>query len=130
MTTGPEWEDGARRLVEGLRAALGDAPSDGGGECRWCPHCQLRAVLRGERPEVSAALADVLVTTAGALRAFTAAEPGPDPAPATASPAPATASPAPAAGSDTASPSEPAPAAPVDNELASPGPVVQRIELA
>ena len=124
MTTGPEWEDGARRLVEGLRAALGDPPSDDGGECRWCPHCQLRAVLRGERPEVSAALADVLVTTAGALRAFTAAEPGPDPAPATASPAPA-------AGSDPASPPEPAPAAPVDNELASPpGPVVQRIELA
>ena len=78
MNTGSDWEDGARRLVEGLRAALGDLSADGGAECRWCPHCQLRAVVRGERPEATAALADVLTTTAGALRAF-AAEPAPAP---------------------------------------------------
>jgi hypothetical protein len=37
--------------------------------------CQAVAVARGERPEVTAALADLLTTTAGALRTF--AEAGP-----------------------------------------------------
>ena len=108
MTTGSDWEDGARRLVEGLRAALGDLPADGAGECRWCPHCQLRAVARGDRPEVTAALADVLSTTAGALRAFAAAAPAPG-----------------AQGADTAAGPFPAP----DEEPVPPAPAVQRIEL-
>ena len=75
MTTGADWVDQARRLLDALRgpepaadAAAGEHASD----CRWCPVCQTAAVLRGERPEVTAALADVLTTAATALRAFAA----------------------------------------------------------
>jgi hypothetical protein len=68
----PDWIDQARRLFDGLRSGTGDAPAHGS-DCRWCPVCQAAAVLRGERPEVTAALADVLTATATALRAFAAA---------------------------------------------------------
>ena len=79
MSAGQDWLDQARRLVETFRAGAGTAaasspsaaPADGlTGDCRWCPLCQAAAVLRGERPEVSAALADVLTATAAALRSF------------------------------------------------------------
>ena len=76
----PDWIDQARRLFDALRA--GPAPTaadDGGGhtpDCRWCPVCQVAAVVRGERPEVTAALADVLAATATALRTF-AGDPAP-----------------------------------------------------
>ena len=87
MTTGADWLDQARRLFDVVRAEAGpraepagDGPGTepagdghGGDDCRWCPVCQLAAVLRGERPEVTEALADVLTTTAAALR--TLAEP-------------------------------------------------------
>jgi len=96
MTTGADWLDQARRLMETLRdsAAQGTAPgaattppaaAPAGSDCRWCPLCQAAAVVRGERPEVSAALADILATTAAALRQFAgeaaapAAAPVPDP---------------------------------------------------
>jgi hypothetical protein len=86
MTDAPEWVEQARRLVTGLGAALGTpAPDrDGhGADCRWCPVCQVAAVVRGERPEVTAALAEVLDGAAAALRAFAApAPPAPDPEPA------------------------------------------------
>ena len=80
MTPGPDWIDQAQRLVEALRSTLptADAPAadEGGhsGDCRWCPVCQAAAVVRGERPEVTAALADLLTTAATALR--TVAEAG------------------------------------------------------
>ncbi|MGY1848016.1 MULTISPECIES: hypothetical protein [unclassified Blastococcus] len=74
MTTGADWLDQARRLFDVVRASAerpAAASGDGhGGDCRWCPVCQAAAVVRGERPEVTAALADVLTTTAAALRAF------------------------------------------------------------
>ena len=38
--------------------------------------CQAAAVVRGERPEVTAALADVLTATAAALRNFAEAAEG------------------------------------------------------
>ncbi|MGY1913877.1 hypothetical protein [Blastococcus sp. SYSU DS0973] len=72
MTTGADWLDQARRLVDAVRAG-GERPAgaqEHGSDCRWCPVCQTGAVLRGERPEVTAALADVLTTTADALRTF------------------------------------------------------------
>jgi hypothetical protein len=81
MNTGTDWMEQGRRLVDVLRSALADAPATSGdhaSDCRWCPVCQAAAVVRGERPEVTAALADVLTTAAAALRTFAAehASPG------------------------------------------------------
>jgi hypothetical protein len=112
VNPGTDWAEQARRMVEMLRGALDaldDRPTDGTGdrpaECRWCPLCQLLAVLRGERPEVTAVLADVLRATADALHAFAAAPEGPRPA-------------EPAADDEAAAP------------VGNPPPVVQRIEIA
>ena len=89
MNPGTDWAEQARAMVETLRAVLGtaghdDRPADGAAgtapECRWCPLCQLIAVLRGQRPEVTAVLADVLRATADALHAVAAAPDGPRPA--------------------------------------------------
>ena len=111
MTPGADWPEQARRLAETLRGGLAGAAAhvppagpEAPAECRWCPLCQLVAVLRGERPEVTAALADVLRATADTLHAFAAAPEAPRPHPA---PGPADMSP------DAGSP-----------------PVVQRIEIA
>jgi hypothetical protein len=114
VTSGPDWVDQGRALVDTLRSVLGslaehddrapgEAPAQAA-ECRWCPLCQLIAVLRGERPEVTEALADVLRATAEALHAFAAAPDGSGPA-----------------------------GRPVEEESAPPAgdpPVVQRIEIA
>ena len=74
MNDAPDWAEQARRLVTGLGQTLGAAlrEEDGAGahsaDCRWCPVCQVAAVVRGERPEVTDALADVLTAAAAALR--------------------------------------------------------------
>ena len=74
MTTPADWAESARRLLDVLRPPSGAATASRddrdahGADCRWCPVCQTAAVLRGERPEVTAALADVLATTASVLR--------------------------------------------------------------
>jgi hypothetical protein len=78
MNPGTDWIEQGRRLLETLRSGFGDAAPDGGStphasDCRWCPVCQVASVVRGERPEVTAALADVLTATAAALRTFAAA---------------------------------------------------------
>jgi hypothetical protein len=81
MNPGTDWIDQARRLLETLRPPAGEAAATGeahSSDCRWCPVCQAAAVVRGERPEVTAALADVLTATAAALRNF--AEPPSAPA--------------------------------------------------
>ena len=81
MTTGADWMDTARRVMDtfltppAASAADPAAPTAGAATahadtCRWCPVCQAMAVARGERPEVTAALADLLTTTASALRTF------------------------------------------------------------
>src|SRR5687767_6488426 len=65
--------DQARGLPDRLQqnaASQGDGSDGHGSDCRWCPLCQAAAVARGERPEVSAALADLLTATATALRQF------------------------------------------------------------
>jgi hypothetical protein len=88
MTTGADWAEQARRLLEAVQAAAAPEGSGEGatetdeppaGECKWCPHCQLLAVLRGDRPEVTAVLDDVLATASAALRSFSG-EPTPEPA--------------------------------------------------
>jgi hypothetical protein len=112
MNPATDWIDQARGLLEMVKQGLA-TPAGGtdenrhGSDCRWCPLCQAAAVARGERPEVSAALADVLTATAAALRSF--AEEGRPPA------SGAAAQPADAGSADR----------PVD-----PPPVVQRIDIA
>jgi hypothetical protein len=74
-TTGPDWGEQLHRLVDGVKGLLADpakvtAGMGHGAECRYCPLCQAAAVVRGERPELSAALADLLSSTASALRSF------------------------------------------------------------
>jgi hypothetical protein len=74
-STGPDWGEQLRRMVDGVRGLLAEPAraTEGvghGSECRYCPVCQAIAVVRGERPEVSAALADLLASTASALRTF------------------------------------------------------------
>jgi hypothetical protein len=92
MTSGSsDWMEQVRRLMESLRSPAGEAAGPGDSDCRWCPLCQAAAIVRGERPEVSAALADILTATAAALRQF-AGEQGdaaPEPAPAPADERPA-----------------------------------------
>jgi len=84
VNPGTDWIEQGRRLLETLRSTLaepvaGAASGDGqhASDCRWCPVCQAAAVVRGERPEVTAALADVLDATATALRSFAADVAGP-----------------------------------------------------
>jgi hypothetical protein len=66
-----------------------DAHSAAGGPgapgCSWCPLCRAVAVLRGDRPEVTERLAEVVTAAAGALAAVldTAGRPPPPPEPAT-----------------------------------------------
>ncbi|CAA9271761.1 MAG: hypothetical protein AVDCRST_MAG52-3285 [uncultured Blastococcus sp.] len=102
MTPGTDWIDQAQRLVEAVRDNLAAAvppaaapESDAGGhpaDCSWCPVCQVAAVVRGERPEITAALADLLTTAATALRtvaeAGRTAEPASEPAQDSEPPAP------------------------------------------
>ena len=103
MNDGPDWVEQARRLVTGLGQTLGAAlrEEDGAGahpsDCRWCPVCQVAAVVRGERPEVTDALADVLTAAAAALRTVSERAPAPAPAP------------APGAGAEAEEPAPPAP---------------------
>ncbi|WP_448623934.1 hypothetical protein [Geodermatophilus sp. URMC 64] len=78
MTTGADWADQARRLLEAAKSAA--EAHDPTAECRWCPHCQLLAVLRGDRPELTAAVNDVLATASAALRSFAEQAPAEEPA--------------------------------------------------
>ena len=107
MNPAPDWIDQARGLLDMFvqRAANPSDEQAHGNDCRWCPLCQAAAVLRGERPEVTAAIADVLSATATALRAF----------------------------AEAAAPTESAEAAETAEAQPSPGdppPVVQQIDIA
>ena len=126
MSTGADWVEQARKLVDTFLTpadgpAVGGSAPEGcsdpaahGADCRWCPVCQVVAVARGERPDVSAALADVLTATAAALQAFAS-----DVSPAgSAAPAADADVDAPAGGPDVDAPAEP------------PEAVAQRIEIA
>ncbi len=80
MNPATDWIDQARGLLDLLKQGMA-APPDGAehdSDCRWCPVCQAAAVVRGERPEVTAALADALGAASAALRAL-AADPPPAP---------------------------------------------------
>ncbi len=80
MNPATDWIDQARGLLDLLKQGM-TAPADGaadgtahGSDCRWCPVCQAASVVRGERPEVTAALADVLTSAAAALRTLAEAD--------------------------------------------------------
>jgi hypothetical protein len=70
MNPGTDWIEQGRRLLETFRSSTEAPDGEHASDCRWCPVCQAAAVVRGERPEVTAALADVLTTAATALRTF------------------------------------------------------------
>ena len=78
MNTGTDWMEQAPPAGSTSCAAPGRPTparrprATTAADCRWCPVCQAAAVVRGERPEVTAALADVLTTAATALRTFAA----------------------------------------------------------
>jgi hypothetical protein len=80
----------AAQAASAARDAAAGAAAQLSGDCRWCPLCQAAAMVRGERPELSAALADILTATATALRQFAgdAAPPEPEEAPEEPAPAP------------------------------------------
>jgi hypothetical protein len=87
---GPDWIEQARRFAAGLAsehagtglpgvlgglltgAAAAPDGEDHGAECRNCPVCTALAALRGRRPDLLEALADVLATASTALRASAA----------------------------------------------------------
>jgi hypothetical protein len=48
--------------------ATGARIATGAPECTWCPLCQLIAVLRGQRPEITEKWAETQVALAGLLR--------------------------------------------------------------
>ncbi len=77
--------DQLRGLAEGLGGLLGSVTAELGedhsAECRTCPLCTALAVLRGQRPDLSDALADLLSTAATALRELARPMPG-EPGPA------------------------------------------------
>src|SRR5215213_2827947 len=85
MNPAIDWIDQARGLLDLLKqgATAPASSTEHGSDCRWCPVCQAAAVVRGERPEVTAALADVLTSAAAALRTLAEVDrpAGPEPAP-------------------------------------------------
>ena|SRR5687768_15150912 len=79
MNPATDWIDQARGLLDMLKQGMATPAegADGAGhvsDCRWCPVCQAASVVRGERPEVTAALADVLTSAAAALRTLAEAD--------------------------------------------------------
>ena len=62
----PAARPGAASRPEDDDAATRPQPAD---DCRWCPVCVGLATLRGRRPDLVEALADVLASAATALRA-------------------------------------------------------------
>ena len=67
--------DEAAKLLDAVqdwaRRSFGDSAhiATGAPECTWCPICQLIAVLRGDRPEISDKIADATASVVAALRA-------------------------------------------------------------
>ena len=85
-TAGPRLAEEIRLLVEmvvekaapwleGVLAAGHGTPDEGkadGSACGWCPLCAIVAVVRGERPELVARLAEQLAQLVALLRAVLA----------------------------------------------------------
>ncbi len=59
----------AATTFPGLTSGLTEHLATGAPECRYCPFCQLVAVLRGDRPEVTERVAEAAAAVADAVRA-------------------------------------------------------------
>ena len=68
-STGPEAGSTTGPATTAQSGARAQDPGDHAAECRWCPLCAGLAALRGRRPDLVEALADVLSSAATALRA-------------------------------------------------------------
>lgn len=66
--------DETLRLVSSVqdwaRRSFPNDPEHQASDCQWCPLCQFVAVLRGERPEVTARVAEAGTALIGAMRAL------------------------------------------------------------
>jgi hypothetical protein len=66
--------DETLRLVSSVqdwaRRTFPQDPDHRPSECQWCPLCQFAAALRGERPEVTARVAEAGTAVVSALRAL------------------------------------------------------------
>lgn len=66
--------DETLRLVSSVqdwaRRSFPTDPEHSAGDCQWCPLCQLVAMLKGERPEVTARVAEAGTAVIGAMRAL------------------------------------------------------------
>ena len=71
--TAPLPDEAARLLGAVHEWAARTLPADDGCTCTWCPVCQGRAVLRGDRPEVTERLTDAVTAAASALATIAAA---------------------------------------------------------
>lgn len=66
-------EPWAQRIRDGLAQPEGVAPA---ATCTWCPVCAVVGLLRGERPELAARLAEHAVGLLAVLREVLASPPG------------------------------------------------------
>jgi len=86
--------DEAAKLIDALqdwaRRNFGDPATahiaTGAPECAWCPICQLIAILRGDRPEITEKVAEAGASLVAALRAVLDATATSPPRPQDASP--------------------------------------------
>jgi hypothetical protein len=66
--------DETLRLVSSMqdwaRRSLPDDAAHSSGACQWCPLCQFVAMLRGDRPEVTARVAEAGTAVITAMRAL------------------------------------------------------------
>lgn len=86
-----QWTDETLRLVTSMQESMQDwarrsfadagtgSATDGtaqpgsehtGADCQWCPLCQFVAVLRGDRPEITAKVAEAGTAVITAMRAL------------------------------------------------------------
>jgi hypothetical protein len=82
-------EPGVQSLLAAIREPAAGAAEQGGQRpvaCEWCPLCSAIALLRGERPEVAARIADHANGLLAALRAVLSQPPVEQPGAAPAEP--------------------------------------------
>jgi len=153
---GPDWLEQARRfaagLADGLAAehpgltdALGglfgatrpDPSAEHGSECRSCPLCAGLGALRGRRPDLMEALADVLTSAATTLRSAATApdrtahhRTPPDRTPSDRTTPDGTPFDRTTPDGSAAAAGDPDPTAPPEETVPAPTPTVQRIDVA